>query len=151
VKGLCTHLPSETHSRLDDGQQYDHLHNDKGADWDWQSQAPNGGAVPGSTQKTVIKAGDALDRYGSREGAYLSPADTPFEQRALPPGKLAEPYEKYTVLKEFSVVREEIAPAFNQPGGGLQLRAQIPEVENRYANISDLIKFGYLKDPKGKP
>lgn len=141
----------DNNSRVDDGQQYDQFHDAKGTDWDWQRQAPNGGAVPGTAQTSVVKAGGTLDRYGSRRGTYLSPADTPFEQRALPPGKQADPYEKYTVLKEFTVLQEEIAPAFNQPGGGVQLRARIPEVENRYANVNDLINFGYLKDPKGMP
>jgi hypothetical protein len=55
------------------------------------------------------------------------------------------------VLKPFTVVEEKIAPAFDQPGGGVQLRATIPEVKNRYARISELIKYGYLRDPKATP
>jgi hypothetical protein len=48
-------------------------------------------------------------------------------------------------------VEEKIAPAFNQPGGGVQLRAVIPEVKEGYARIEELIRYGYLKDPKAKP
>lgn len=48
-------------------------------------------------------------------------------------------------------VREEIAPAFDQPGKGIQLCAVIPEIESGYANINELIHFGYLKDPKANP
>ena len=140
---------TKNNSRVDDGQQYDQYRDVNSDGWDWQKQAPNDGAVPGTARTTVIKKNDSLDRYGSRSGEYFSPAGTPFEQRSLPPGKQADPYEKYTVLKEFAVVQEEIAPAFNQPGGGLQLRAKIPEVQNRHANINDLIRFGYLNDPKG--
>jgi filamentous hemagglutinin len=88
-----------------------------------------------------------LDRYGSRYGEYLSPVNTPLEQRALPPGKQADPYEQYAVLKPFTVVEEKIAPAFSQPGGGMQMRAKITEVPNRFATIEDLIWHGYLKDP----
>jgi hypothetical protein len=142
----------EINARVDDGQQYDHFRNSSssrpGGEWDWQKHAPNNGAVPGTQQTVIIKAGDTLDRFGLRDGEYMSPAGTPYEARALPPGKRAEPYEQYTVLKPFIVVKEEIAPAFNQPGGGVQMRAQIPEVQNGFATIHDLILHGYLKDPK---
>ena len=77
----------------------------------------------------------------------MSPAGTPYEARALPPGKQAEPYEQYQVLRPFTVTQEKIAPAFGQDGGGVQMRASIPEVQNRAATINDLIKNGYLKDP----
>lgn len=137
-------------TRVDDAQQYDKFRNATDTAWDWGKNAPNGGAVPGTTQTSVVEAGTTLDRYGSRRGEYMSPADTPFESRSLPPGKQAEPYEQYPVLKKFTVVKEDIAPAFDMSGGGVQLRAQIPEVQNGFANINDLIRFGYLKDPKGK-
>lgn len=138
-------------ARTDDGQQYDQFRNSTADGWDWKTQAPNDGAVLGTRHPSVAKPGDTLDRYGSRKGEFLSPSDTAFEQRSLPPGKQSDPYEKYTVTKEFQVVQEEIAPAFGHPGGGTQLRARIPEVENGFANIDDLIRFGYLKDPKGTP
>lgn len=76
----------------------------------------------------------------------MSPAETPFDQRSLPPGKMADPYEKYVVAKEFQVVKEEIAPAFDKPGGDTQLRAKIPEVINGFSTINDLFRFGYLKE-----
>lgn len=50
----------------------------------------------------------------------------------------ADPYEQYKVLKLFTVVREEIAPAFGKDGGGTQLRAQIPEVSKGFATIDEL-------------
>jgi filamentous hemagglutinin len=138
--------------RRDDGQQYDLFRSTTKADsWDWNKQAPNGGAVAGTAQTVSVQPGEILDRFGSRRGEYLSPAGTSFEQRALPPGKRADPYEQYVVTKPFTVVREEIAPAFDQPGGGSQLRATIPEVTNRFATVNDLIQFKYVKDPKVKP
>ncbi len=135
----------------DDWQQFDHYRKPSsmrpGGEWDWQKQAPNNGAVPGTSRTSTIEQGRTLDRYGSRSGEYLSPVNTPLEQRALPPGKQADPYEQYSVLKPFTVVEEKIAPAFNQPGGGVQMRAKIPEVQNRFATIDDLIRHGYFKDP----
>jgi filamentous hemagglutinin len=141
----------EQNARVSDAQQYDKFRSTTKNDWDWQGQAPNGGAIPGSATTNTINRGDTLDRFGSRRGEYLSPANTPFEQRGLPPGRQAEPYEQYPVLKPFTVVQEKIAPAFDQPAGGVQMRATIPEVKNRFANINDLITFGYLKDPKANP
>ena len=142
----------EINARRDDAQQYDHFRKPDssapGGEWDWQKQAPNNGAVPGTQQTVTVQPGGVLDRYGQRGGEYMSPAGTPYEARALPPGKRAEPYEQYLVLKPFTVTQEKIAPAFGQAGGGVQMRASIPEVQNRVATINDLIKHGYLKEPK---
>ena len=147
---------TDLNARADDGQQYDHFRNPEptavpGGAWDWTKQAPNLGAVPGTTKSVTLQPGDNLDRFGSRYGEYLSPTGTPFEQRSLPPGKQSDPYEGYKVLRPFNVVQDEIAPAFGQPGGGTQLRAQIPEITNRFATVNDLIKFDYISDPKVKP
>jgi hypothetical protein len=142
----------ENNARVDDAQQYDQFRKPdtsaSGGTWDWQKQAPNNGAVPGTQQTVTIKEGATLDRYGQRGGEYMSPAGTSYEARALPPGKQADPYEQYKVLKPFTVAQEKIAPAFGQDGGGVQMRAVIPEVQNGNATINDLIKHGYLKDPK---
>ena len=142
----------DNNARTDDSQQYDQFRKPDstrpGGEWDWQKQAPNNGAVPGTQQTVTVQPGVVLDRFGQRGGEYMSPAGTPFEARALPPGKQADPYEQYQVLKPFTVTKEEIAPAFEQTGGGIQMRASIPEVQNRFATINDLIKHGYLKDPK---
>ncbi|MGJ7580840.1 hemagglutinin repeat-containing protein [Variovorax sp. RHLX14] len=135
----------EGNLRRDDAQQYDQFHNAKGDGWDWQKQAPNDGAVPGTTQNTTINEGKIVDRYGSRRGEYMSPVGTPLGQRSLPPGKAADVYEQYIAQKSFAVTSEEIAPAFGQVGGGSQLRARIPEVPGDYASIEQLIQHGYLK------
>ncbi|MCS4511923.1 TNT domain-containing protein, partial [Xylophilus ampelinus] len=139
----------DSNARTDDASQYDAYRRDNssrpGGEWDWQKQAPNNGAVPGSTQSVTIEPGKTLDRYGSRNGEYMSPAGASFEERALPPGKQADPYEKYTVAKPFTATQEVIAPAFGQPGGGVQIRAKIPEKPEGYANINELVRFGYLK------
>ena len=142
----------ENNARADDANQYDQFRKPDsqrpGGEWDWQKQAPNNGAVPGTTQSSTAKTGETLDRYGQRGGEYLSPVNTPYEARALPPGKQAEPYEQYKILKDFAVIKEEIAPAFGQRGGGEQLRAQIPEIPSRPATVNELIQFKYLEPKK---
>ena len=141
----------EANARTEDAQQYDQFRKPDstrpGGEWDWQKQAPNNGAVPGTQQTVTVQTGSVLDRFGPRTGEYMSPAGTPYDARALPPGKQAEPYEQYQVLRPFTVTQEKIAPAFGQDGGGVQMRASIPEVQNGKATIEDLIKHGYLKDP----
>lgn len=97
---------------------------------------------------SVVKIGETLDRYGSPKGEYMSPADTSFDARSLPPGKLADPYSQYKVIKEFEIVAEKVAPAFGKDGGGVQIRAKIPEIENGFATVIELIRFGYLGEKK---
>ena len=86
-----------------------------------------------------LKAGTIIDRYGSKWGTYTSPPGTPFEQRALPYDNNAWAYHRYEVIKDISdVTSSEIAPAFNQPGGGIQY--ELPK------SIKELIKDGFLKE-----
>ena len=54
--------------------------------------------------------------------------------------KFADPtvqYHRYKVVKEFDVESGKIAPAFEQPGGGIQYY-----IEKK--DIDELIKSGYL-------
>lgn len=142
----------ENNAGRDDGQQYDaHRKEDSkrpGGEWDWERVAPNNGAVPGTTAPYALQPGDTLDRYGSRYGSFLSPAGTPYEQRALAPGSKSNGYEQYDVLKPVTVERSLIAPAFDQPGGGYQIQYKIPEVPGRPASVKDLIDFEYIKPRK---
>ncbi|HLT68095.1 MAG TPA: TNT domain-containing protein, partial [Microbacterium sp.] len=93
---------------------------------------PNAGAVPGSivTFESVdaFRAvyGDVrLDRIGNERGRYFSIEGTPFRERALPPGTLRDTYATMGLTSLPPNARIEvsrIAPAFGQPGGGLQIR-----------------------------
>lgn len=89
---------------------------------DWEKWAPNGGRVPGTIKENqTIPAGTIIDRYGSQWGKYTSPAGVPYEQRALPYIENPNAYHKYEVLKPIdNVTISEIAPAFEQVGGGIQ-------------------------------
>jgi hypothetical protein len=81
-------------------------------------------------------------------GSYISAADAPYSQRALPPSNLdtspSAPdfpynYHIYKVLKPLSVVGGPIAPWFGQPGLGAQFYT------GGTGNIMALIAAGYLE------
>ena len=139
----------ENNASRDDFQQYDHYREDYAKDyrtgdalpdgsWNWNKEAPNGGAVLGSSIERKIAVGEFLDRFGPETGRYLANPDYLLDQRSLPPGtNVPNAYHKYEVLKPFHILEEEIAPAFGQPGGGKQIRAKIPEVSG-YATVEDL-------------
>lgn len=61
-----------------------------------------------------------VDRYGSTYGSFLSPMGTPSPMRALSPGTTSSPPDLYELLKPLKVRAGKIAPAFRQPGGGIQ-------------------------------
>ena len=103
---------------------------------DWEKWAPNGGRVPGTIKENqTIPAGTIIDRYGSQWGKYTSPAGVPYEQRALPYIENPNAYHKYEVLKPIdNVTISEIAPAFEQVGGGIQY-----ELPNNIKKLKEII------------
>ena len=92
----------------------------------------NDGAVPGrrldftSVQEFQRHYGDELDRFGGESGSYLSMPNSTFEERALPPGSLGQPYLTMRLTGDlpanFRIEVSEVAPAFGQRGGGMQVR-----------------------------
>jgi hypothetical protein len=91
--------------------------------------------------------GDIVDRFGSSTGRYTSPVGTPFDQRSLPPDSLnpAAPnfgYHQYRVERWDAgagrVEIGEVAPAFEQPGGGWQHHFE--------RSIQELLDEGYLTE-----
>jgi len=81
-------------------------------------------------------------------GSYISAADVPYSQRALPPSNLDTnpsppdfPYDYhiYKVLKPLTVVGGPIAPWFGQPGLGTQFYTSVT------GNNMALIAAGYLE------
>lgn len=105
--------------------------------WAW----PKDLGFAGARDRGTLPVGTKLDRYGSPDGSFLSPLGVPFEQRALAPGSRASDYHQYEVMKPLPVVRGEIAPAFGEPGGGVQI---LPDFAERY-NVKRLIEEGYLR------
>ena len=110
------------------------------AEWDERYVGPddrpiypgNDGAVPGtridftSVDEFQAHYGDLLDRMGKDTGDFMSFPDTPFELRGLPGSNLSAPYSTLEltghVPEHVHIEVSEVAPAFGQPGGGLQIR-----------------------------
>lgn len=105
--------------------------------------------------RSTLKAGSLADRFGSPYGAFLAPGGTSFGARALPPDSLNtradDPahlcnYHLYRVSRAFDVDAGPIAPAFQQPGGGLQyllMSAYVPQAPTPL-NVRWLVDNGYL-------
>ncbi|WP_390620478.1 glycohydrolase toxin TNT-related protein [Poriferisphaera corsica] len=47
-----------------------------------------------------------VDRYGYREGKFVSPLETPFEYRALPHYKINDPYEFSSLLNHMKWIQD---------------------------------------------
>ncbi|WP_370424219.1 TNT domain-containing protein (plasmid) [Streptomyces sp. QH1-20] len=120
---------------------------------------------------THLRVGDYIDRFGSESGAYLAPAGDLYSKRSIPPENLNtyDPnfpynYHRYRVKKPFLAWQGEIAPWFEQPGGGAQIqldgsfsiREKIEALANRldpsadsskkrYMNVRRLIDEGYIE------
>jgi hypothetical protein len=105
-------------------------------------------------EATRLTAGQLLDRFGSESGGYLAPAGDRYSERALPPQNLhtrdpAAPcdYRVYQVTKPFWVWQGEVAPWFEQPGGGEQIKLDpvfLDPGEGQRLNVSWLLEHGYL-------
>lgn len=99
---------------------------------------PNDGVVEGTSKNVTLEPGTKIDRYGADDGYYTAPIDTPYEERAVAPGTDQKPYSQFEVVKPIEAVEQgEVAPWFDQPGGGTQYL--MPE------SIEDLIDEGYLR------
>lgn len=81
--------------------------------------------------------GTRVDRVGFDGGKFLATEGTPFPMRALPPGAENRPYSAFEILKPLNVRVGQIAPAYGQPGLGLQFVTDRP--------ISELLKDGFLR------
>ncbi len=102
-----------------------------------------------------------MDRFGSENGTFVSPAGAPYMQRALPPSNLDTPpsdprsisliksmavsnrlnrypynYHVYRVLQPFNALSGPIAAWFGQPGRGVQYQLA--------TNIIGLIHGGFI-------
>ncbi|KAH6884389.1 hypothetical protein B0T10DRAFT_517733 [Thelonectria olida] len=96
----------------------------------------------------VLQVGTLVDRFGSEYGSYVSAANAPYSQRALPPSNLdTNPdtpdfpynYHIYRVVKPLTVVGGPIAPWFGQPGLGAQFYT------GDVGNIMKLLADGILQ------
>ena len=104
-----------------------------------------------------LRPGQRIDRFGPPGGGYLSPARTPFQQRALPPDNLTTPasapqsnYHVYCVLTSFDVDGGPIAPWFEQPGLGVQYKLEaryLPAADTK-VTVTWLLSHHYLVEER---
>jgi filamentous hemagglutinin len=105
---------------------YDKFKTVDGANWNWPADL----GFEGSIVHEVLPIGTLLDRYGDIKGSFMSPYGLPYESRALAPGSRASGYHVYEVIAPLPVKSGKIAPAFDQPGGGIQILPDFPTKVN---------------------
>ncbi|KAG8533594.1 uncharacterized protein KY384_001334 [Bacidia gigantensis] len=104
----------------------------------------NGNPIVGNM---TLQVGALVDRFGEETGKYVSAADSPYDQRSLPPNNLntspdgiyPNSYHVYMVAKPLVVEGGPIAPWFGQPGLGAQFYI------GRTGSVEKLIELGYLE------
>jgi Tuberculosis necrotizing toxin len=121
----------------------------------WNYPPDNGYLIvaghPVEFQQT-LEPGQQIDRFGSLYGGFLAPYGTPYAARSIPPSSLDNAtgftcnYHTYKVTKAFTVEAGPIAPAFGQPGLGLQyqLVSSLLPGDPATANVYWLVDNGYL-------
>ena len=103
---------------------------------------PDDGFAPGTRVKSKIKAGSTIDRFSATSplndnGNFLSPANTPYGERALPYNPDMQQYNKYKVLKDIPADTGRIEPWFGEVGNGIQYKTDLP--------VNKLIEDGFLE------
>ena len=100
----------------------------------------NFGFASGKDSTVTLSPGTQIDRFGQPTGGFLSPAGTPFGDRALPAASYNAGYHVYEVAKPIGGVRAGPAkPWFNQPGNGTQY--QLPQSVQSHVNAGDLVEI----------
>jgi len=121
----------------------------------WDYPPDNGYLIVGGQPvefQLTLEPGESIDRYGSLYGSFLAPFGTPYADRSIPPSSLDDSpgftcnYHIYKVVKAFTVEAGPIAPAFGQPGLGLQyqLVASLLAGDPSDADVYWLVDNGYL-------
>jgi hypothetical protein len=121
------------------------------------------GAMPRlgtSSMPYLLGEGALVDQFGQESGTYLYPDGTPLPERSLPPSvltttdpKFPNNYHRYEVARPFRVRAGLVAPAFEQPGGGVQFKAEptfLPEAP-ALLSILWLLRTGYLRRVAAAP
>ncbi|MCA1032510.1 TNT domain-containing protein [Bacillus timonensis] len=98
----------------------------------------NNGSVVGTEKKVVLQKGYQFDRYGLNGGSYVSPVGTPYGMRSLAPGTELKPYKTFEVVKSVRGEGSIIAPWFDQPGGGVQIKLN--------STIQELLDNGSIRE-----
>ena len=111
------------YGNLPDAAAFDAKHKDPAGNIKWP---PNNGA-DGPVQIVTLPAGTVLDRFGYPGGEFLSPLRPDglpysYAERAILPDSLGKGYHVIVLDAPVTVELAKVAPAFEQPGGGRQVR-----------------------------
>ncbi len=112
---------------------------------DWKySLVPDDGFAHDSNGNVIaaeitLKAGQLLDRFGNEFGKFLAPAGAKYGERSIPPSSLntEDPrypynYHLYRVKQDVLVCTGPVAPAFEQPGLGVQYVTSVNAKQTKY-------------------
>lgn len=121
----------------------------------WKYPPDNGFLIAGGRPvefRLTLEPGEPVDRYGSPYGGFLAPTGTLYSARSIPPSSLDDSpgftcnYHTYKVLRAFNVEGGPVAPAFGQPGLGLQyqLVSSLLPGDPAQATVYWLIDHRYL-------
>lgn len=106
--------------------------------WPPYDRHPDGFSSPDDRTPIVLEPDTVVDQFGPAFSRYVYPVAAPFSHRGLPPDYLDVGYHQYAVVEPVPVWAGTVAPAFGQPGGGVQyfmLQA-----------TGDLVGHGYLRE-----
>lgn len=79
------------------------------------------GFLNGHSDPILLEPGKVIDRYGyPYGGSFFGEEGNSIAQRAMSPLSDFDTYTTYEILKPLPMQSGEIAPWFNQPGGGIQ-------------------------------
>lgn len=87
--------------------------------------------------QTVLKPGTRIDRFGGDRGRFVAAQGTPLAQRSMRMGADKAPYSVFEVQSDLQVRGGITAPAFGQPGGGIQYT--LPE------SVRSLLEAGVIR------
>ncbi len=95
--------------------------------------------------RLTLKKGEKIDRFSSETGvddmgSFLSPAKTPYGERALPYDSSKMNHTEYEVVKEIEVNSGKAAPWFGEKGGGIQHQTDM--------SVGELVEDGFLREVK---
>jgi hypothetical protein len=86
---------------------------------------------------TALKPGSRFDRFGHDGGRFVGKEGTPLPQRSMRAGAERARYSVFEVQSELQVRGGITAPAFGQPGGGIQYT--LPD------SVKNLLESGVIR------
>jgi RHS repeat-associated protein len=93
----------------------------------------------GATTRVTLRAGETIDRYGgSALSRFFSPPGTPVAARSLLPEVASQDLRTFQVVRPFEVEAGLTAPAYGQPGLGVQYLSPL--------RLGQLLEQGFVRE-----